>query len=350
MYKFISREEKIISLLKQESALDIQAIAEKINENISRATLNRTIAKLVELKILTRTGQARSISYKISTAYKLLENIDKEKYFHINVDERASKESFNFEVLKIFRESSNDIFTVKEIDKVNSLNLKYRNSRNELSPAMLKREFERLTIEFAWKSSQIEGNTYSLLDTETLLNSGIQAKGHTQEEAYMLLNHKQALSYIRDNADYFQEINPTKIKELHSILIDKLNIKKQIRKRIVRITGTKYQPLDNEFQLEEALQATCEIINLAKEPICKALIASAVIAYLQAFEDGNKRTSRISSNAILMAHDYCPLSYRSIDVREYKKALILFYEQNNIGYLKELILEQFEFAVGNYWL
>ncbi|MBU4057052.1 Fic family protein, partial [Patescibacteria group bacterium] len=81
----------------------------------------------------------------------------------------------------------------------------------------------------------------------------------------------------------------------------------------------------------------------------KAVIAMILIAYIQPFEDGNKRTSRLTGNAILMAHDICPLSYRNMDEVEYKKAVILFYEQNNIGYFKKLFIEQFEFAVKNYF-
>jgi Fic family protein len=75
-----------------------------------------------------------------------------------------------------------------------------------------------------------------------------------------------------------------------------------------------------------------------------------MIAYIQPFEDGNKRTSRMVSNAILLAFGICPLSYRSIDEAEYKKAVILFYELNNISYFKQLFIEQFRFAVNNYFL
>ena len=115
------------------------------------------------------------------------------------------------------------------------------------------------------------------------------------------------------------------------------------------ITGTKYRPLDNQFQVREALEKTCLLVNDEKDPLAKALLLSVMIAYIQPFEDGNKRTSRLMGNAILIAYDMCPLSYRSVDEVEYKKAVILFYEQNNINYFKQLFVEQFEFAVGNYF-
>ena len=92
------------------------------------------------------------------------------------------------------------------------------------------------------------------------------------------------------------------------------------------------------------------IINKFNDPFAKALAAVAMISYIQPFEDGNKRTGRILGNAILLAHDVCPLSYRSVDELEYKKAILLFYEQNNLSYFKKLFMEQYEFAVNTYFL
>ena len=91
------------------------------------------------------------------------------------------------------------------------------------------------------------------------------------------------------------------------------------------------------------------MINRTENPIEKALIAVLMIAYIQPFEDGNKRTSRILGNALLLASDYCPLSYRSVDEVEYKKAIIMFYEQNNATYFKRLFLEQYRQAVKKYF-
>ena len=89
-----------------------------------------------------------------------------------------------------------------------------------------------------------------------------------------------------------------------------------------------------------------EIVNQTENPVEKALVAVLMVAYIQPFEDGNKRTSRILGNALLLADDYCPLSYRSVDEIEYKKGIILFYEQNNASYFKQLFLEQFRQAVN----
>jgi Fic family protein len=214
----------------------------------------------------------------------------------------------------------------------------------------LRRELERFTIELSWKSSQIEGNTYSLLETEELIKNRKEAKGHDKSEAIMILNHKSAFDTILEKRDNFKKIDILDIRSIHSELVKGLEIKSGIRESGVGITGTKYLPLDNKWQIEEALNKLVDHtykINYIPE---KALIHLAMIAYLQPFTDGNKRTSRMISNAILLTNGYFPLSYRSVDEVEYKKALILFYEQNNIYHLKRIFLEQQQFAIDNYFL
>ncbi|MBI5755265.1 Fic family protein [Candidatus Peregrinibacteria bacterium] len=166
----------------------------------------------------------------------------------------------------------------------------------------------------------------------------------------MILNHKAALDYIRKNVEIFKTVNVSKIDNVHSLLTSNLNILCGLRNRTVGITGTKYRPLDTIFQIREMLEHMCSLINSEKNPFSKAVLIMILIAYIQPFEDGNKRTSRLMGNAVLMAYDICPLSYRSVDEVEYKKAVILFYEQNNIGYFKKLFIEQFEFAIKNYFL
>ena len=204
---------------------------------------------------------------------------------------------------------------------------------------MLKKEYERLLIELSWKSSQIEGNTYSLLDTETLIKENIEAKGHKKEEAIMILNHK----------DYFKTITLKKIEELHAILTMGLGVTKGLRKSPVGITGTNYKPLSNQLQIRDAVEKLINAINSIDNVVEKALITVIMISYIQPFEDGNKRTGRILANAILFANGYCPLSYRSISETEYKKAVVIFYENNSINYFKELFINQYKFAVEKYF-
>ena len=115
------------------------------------------------------------------------------------------------------------------------------------------------------------------------------------------------------------------------------------------ITGTKYKPIDNVFQIKEALEKMVILINKKELFFEKAFLGLILSSYIQAFEDGNKRTARMISNAILLAHNSVPLSYRIVDIEEYKKASLLFYEINNVSYFKQIFMEQFEDAVKNYF-
>ena len=208
---------------------------------------------------------------------------------------------------------------------------------------------ERLGIDLSWKSSQIEGNTYSLLETEKLLKEKQTAQGKTKEEAVMLLNHKDALDYILEEPEHLKELTIRRIEELHTLLVKELDVDKGIRRRRVGVTGTNYRPLDNEFQIREALEDSCRLINGKESVFEKALLALVLISYIQAFSDGNKRTARMTSNAILIANRYCPISFRTVDSVDYKKAMLIFYEQNNISAFKKIFIDQFAFAVGTYF-
>ena len=241
------------------------------------------------------------------------------------------------------------VFTNEEINYLNNLQNQYKENTLKLTDSEYKKELERLAIDLSWKSSQIEGNTYSLLETERLLKEKETASGKTKDEASMLLNHKAALDFIIKNSKYIKPLTISSIEDIHSILIKELDIDRNIRKRRVGISGTNYKPLDNEFQIKEALEQLCKLVNHQDNFFTKALFVLVLISYIQAFADGNKRTARIISNAILINNNYCPISFRTVDSIDYKKAMLIFYEQNNISAFKKIFIDQFEFAVKTYF-
>lgn len=343
------RQYKILSFIQDRQSVkrsDIELYISSTDDKSSKITILRDLDVLLEKKLIKKTGKARSITYSPLNYCELLKKYDIEEYFKVEADNRAIKYSqFNFNVFNQLK----CIFSPDELLGVEKINDIYIQKIQKLTPTILKKEFERLMIELSWKSSQIEGNTYSLLDTEILIKENIEAKGHKSEEAVMLLNHKKALDYIYENTGYFKVITISKLEELHSILIANMGVLKGLRKSPVGIIGTNYKPLGHQHQIKEAVEKLIKQINLSINPIEKALIAVIMISYIQPFEDGNKRTGRILANAILLANNYCPLSYRSIDEKEYKKAVIVFYENNSLDYFKNLFIEQFKFAVDKYF-
>lgn len=323
-------------------------IAKGIAFEGSDATLKRLIAALVKNEDVIVEGKARATRYRLSDQAHLLMPLNLDTYFAQDIDERKVQTSFNFVLIREQLPKVN-LFTDEEKAHLRDLQDVFRQHVDEMTQNEYNKEMERLGIDLSWKSSQIEGNTYSLLETERLLRESKTADGKTQEEATMLLNHKYALRFILDNPDYLQELTVSHIEDIHSLLTQGLSVDKGIRHRRVGVTGTNYHPLDNEFQIREAMRDTCDLINSKNDVFEKALLALVLLSYIQAFSDGNKRTARITSNALLVANGYCPLSFRSVDSIDYKKAMLIFYEQNNLYAFKQIFIEQFEFAVREYF-
>lgn len=336
---------QVIDTLGKASNKEILGRVSSDFDKASRITLIRDLNILFKKKLIKKSGRGRGVVY-IAHVPILNRAFDIGDYFAKEPDEREiKKERLNFTDILIWQ----DLLDIKETNRITALTKKYQRQLALYDPSQIKRELERITIEFSWKSSRIEGNTYTLLDTERLIKEHVEAKGKTHSEALMILNHKKALEYVWSYPKDFCTISLPKIENLHSLISAGLGIKKGLRKRGVGIIGTAYRPFDNIFQIKEAVLDLCTLINKTKHPFLKALIAVAGISYLQPFEDGNKRTSRIVGNALLVANNCCPLSYRSANEVEYKKAAILFYEQHSMALIKKLFIEQYEFAVKNYF-
>ena len=315
---------------------------------MSDATIKRVLSKAVKDGMVLVIGKGRATKYRLTPQAYVTMDLNLDTYFDKDVDEREVKEGFNFELINDILPKV-ELFAPEELNILNSAQEQFRQHLSEMNDTEYRKEMERLGIDLSWKSSQIEGNTYSLLETERLLREKETASGKTKDEAIMLLNHKDALDFILDVPDYLQPLKVNRIEDIHSILTKELGVERNIRHRRVGITGTNYRPLDNEFQIREALEDSVRLINSKSVVFDKALLALVLLSYIQAFTDGNKQTARIVSNGILIANGYCPISFRTVDSIDYKKAMLLFYEQNNIAAFKRIFIDQFLFAVKTYF-
>ena len=317
-------------------------------ETPSGSTVKRLLSAAVKEGNIEPVGRGPSTKYRLTPQAHVTMPLDLATYFDKDVDERVVQESFNFDLIREVLPKV-EIFTKEELSVLFAAQKEFEKNTVGMTDLEYHKEMERLGVDLSWKSSQIEGNTYSLLETERLLKDKQTASGKTKEEAIMLLNHKDALDFVLDVPDYLKELSVHRIEDIHSILTKELGVDRNIRHRRVGITGTNYRPLDNEFQIREALEDTCTLVNGKDNVFEKALLTLVLLSYIQAFVDGNKRTARITSNAILIANGYCPISFRTVDSIDYKKAMLMFYEQNNIAAFKKIFIEQFLFAVKTYF-
>lgn len=314
----------------------------------SYITLQRILKDLIDMNYVTAIGLGKGTKYAVDIAHQIIYEIDTELYFKKEIDERIIRKNFNHDIIKNILNKIT-IFSDREIEFLNEYQNKFQLRVIQLSQREYMTEMEKLAIDLSWKSSQIEGNTYSLLETERLLKNKETAAGKTKDEAVMLLNHKKALDFLIENSSYVKPLTVRVIEDVHKILVAELDIDKNLRKRNIGISGTNYRPIDNEFQIKEALEEMCGLINLKENVFEKALLTLLLISYIQPFADGNKRTARIISNAILMNANFCPISFRTVDSIEYKKAMLIFYEQNNISAFKRIFIDQFVFATETYF-
>jgi Fic family protein len=338
----------IIDYLKEYPSTSSTNMYEALQVEVSFATFKRLLAKLVDEGLISTQGRQKSVKYILSPAYDVLRPIDVKAYFEKEVDERVIKNTFDLRLIPEVL-SQTKLFTDKELEDLSRLQKEFEENISNLSSTLYSKEMERLAIDLSWKSSQIEGNTYSLLETERLLKEKETAAGKSKDDAVMLLNHKEAIDFIVANPDYVVPLTIRALEDIHSLLVKDLGVDRNIRQRRVGISGTNYVPLDNEHQIREALNDMCELINAKESVFEKSLLALVLLSYIQAFADGNKRTARIISNSILVAYQYCPISFRTVDSVDYKKAMLIFYEQNNIDAFKEIFKSQFEFAVKTYF-
>lgn len=342
------KQQKIISLFLQKGTMqssDVHAELGKSGEEVSLVTVKRMLSKLAEAGLLTAIGSGRSAGYAISPVGRIFAEVDAHAYCAVEPDKRYGLNRYNFDLLAACPPR---ILTEDETKMLSDATVEYTARSRNLPEAIQKKELERLIIELSWKSSKIEGNTYTLLDTERLILEHEEAVGHDKKEGQMILNHKDAFEYIRANTTQFKTITRKNLEELHTVLVKDLDVGFGLRGKPVGVTGSTYRPLDTAYQISEAVDALDAAVSRAATPYDKALISLLGIGYIQPFEDGNKRTSRLMANALLMAHGCAPLSYRSVDENEYREAMLVFYELNSAMPFKKIFISQYDFAAQNY--
>jgi hypothetical protein len=209
----------------------------------------------------------------------------------------------------------------------------------------------RLLIDLSWASSQLEGNTYSRLDTERLIAFGQAAEGKDALETQMILNHKQAIEYLVLSPDNARVQTDTLI-ALHAFLSDGLMADPtavgRVRRRAVEIGGSVYLPLALPQRLEELLDIVVQMAAEIADPFEQAFFLMVHLPYLQPFEDVNKRVSRLAANIPFIRHNLCPLSFIDVPQQAYVNAMLGVYELNRVELLRDVFVWAYERSCQQY--
>ena len=278
--KINEKQKKMLFIILENglmSSSSIHSILSKSGEEISLITVKRTLSEMTKLKLLKVSGSGPSTRYEISELGRLFIPVDAKKYCSVEPDKRYGLSRYNFNLLSSL---PLDIFDESELSYLKIATAKYKKRTKDLSDVIQKKELERLVIELAWKSSRIEGNTYTLLDTEKLILEHKEAAGHDKKEAAMILNHKDAFDFICKNKKFYKTLTRANLEKLHEILVKNLGIDIGFRKKPVGVIGSKYQPLDNGYQISEAVGTLGVAVSKVKSPFAKSLIALLGISYI----------------------------------------------------------------------
>jgi Fic family protein len=207
-------------------------------------------------------------------------------------------------------------------------------------------EIRDLCCVWCYYSGKIEGNTYTYVETESLLKDGITSEKR-YEDAKMLKNLYNAfnseLEYIHKNHNQ-ELIDERTLLRIHSLISDGLvsdEKKGQLRSRPVRISGTEYIPPKHTDEIRMALGEVLYEQEQIACPLERAVYLHCNIARLQPFIDGNKRTSRMVESIVMINANLIPCySSKDSDILAYRRALVHFYETGDYAQYADYFLNR----------
>ena len=349
----------------------VDAVQGALEIGIGRRTLQRRLAALVARGRLLRTGRGRGIRYRVPS-----EDADASRVLHSAEDRDAASADYHIplsaEGVAISRSVRAPIQTRPPVGYRREFLDDYRPGVTWFLPATIRAHLlalgdsparehpvgtfarkihERLLIDLSWNSSRLEGNTYSLLDTQRLIEHGEAAEGSDARETQMILNHKAAIDLLVTRTEH-AGFNRYTILNLHALLAENLLADSRawgaLRSAGVDIGGSTYHPLEVPQLIEECFQQILEKADAIPDPFEQAFFVLVQLPYLQPFLDVNKRVSRLAANLSLIRANLCPLSFVDVPTRAYMDGLLGIYEQNRMELLRDVFCWAYERSGARY--
>lgn len=335
-------DQAILDYLADHPAAGREDIRRHVAPDVSGPTVWRALKRLVDEGRLEVTGKARATGYSLAGTAVVRA--------HLQIPyNRRRPAIYNREFLDHYIPDKSFYLGEEDRQRLHAAGQPVHPSLPANTYA--RRILERLLVDLSWASSHLEGNTYSILDTERLIRFGEEASGKDRKEAVMILNHKESIQYVVDNITDIS-ISRSDIFNLHALLADGLltdpAMAGRLRRMPVGITHSSYRPLDNQLMIEEEFDILIQKAAAISDPFEQSFFLLVQIPYLQAFEDINKRTSRIASNIPLLKADLAPMSFLTMDDSDYVDGLIGIYELNNVSLLRDVFIDAYITSAENY--
>jgi Fic family protein len=338
----------------------IAEIHSAIGERVTVRSLQRWLADLKQQGLVKTTGKGRAIRYHLSPkTAKVVTHAESIVPLSLPAKEtlnyvqqplgRRLKSGYNDKFLRGYRPNTDTYLSVAERARLLDLG---QTARQKAPAGTYARQIlQRLLIDLSWNSSRLEGNTYSLLDTQRLLSQGEAPNERTAAETQMILNHKDAIEFLVDEAPEIG-FNRYTITNLHALLSQNLladpAASGRLRNFPVGITSSTYLPPGLPQLIEEYFELLLEKADSIQDPFEQAFFIMVQLPYLQPFEDVNKRVSRLAANIPLNRLNLAPLSFVEVPRDLYIQGLIGVYERNRIDLLKDVFMYAYERSAARY--
>ncbi|MBK5913159.1 Fic family protein [Rhodocyclus purpureus] len=349
---------------------DIEAeIARRQGDKLNRRTLQRRLQKLIDQQHVTTKGESIALVYKlisgavVQTSGTVTANATVEAELYVPVSPQGATirdqvrlplmhrrpVGYQREFLEAYQPG--ETFYLPESLR-RQLHEMGRTSADERPAGTYARDIlGRLLVDLSWASSKLEGNTYSRLDTQNLIELGQVAKGKDVIETQMILNHKAAIEMLIEDAEEVG-FDAFTFKNLHAVLSQDLlrnpDASGRLRRRPVDIAGTVFHPLGLPQVIEDCFTLLLDKAATIPDPFEQAFFLMVQLPYLQPFEDVNKRVSRIGANIPLIKHNLCPLSFIDVPERAYIEATLGVYELKQIELLRDVFVWAYERSCQRY--
>lgn len=359
----------------QPGGLQIAEIEKEIErlqgQKINRRTLQRRLQKLIQANRLTAQGESTAWLYKPAlaqagesaglTSAAWVGTAEAELYVHVSPEGARVRDlvrlplmhrrpvGYRREFLEAYQPGHTFYLSASWRSQLHEMG---RTAANERPAGTYARDIlSRLLVDLSWASSKLEGNTYSRLDTQNLIELGQIATGKDAIETQMILNHKAAIEMLIENADEVG-FDAFTFQNLHAVLSQDLMRDPQssgrLRRRSVEISGTVFHPAALPQVIEDGFEQLLNKAAAIPDPFEQAFFLMVQLPYLQPFEDVNKRVSRIGANISLFKNNLCPLSFIDVPERAYVEGTLGVYELNEVDLLRDVFVWAYERSCQRY--
>ncbi len=362
--------QKILDLFEERhDGVRLNALLMHLQGLISRRSLQRRLVDLEKNGIIKKVGVGKGTRYRLFVVQNETsvtpppERFESTAEIYIPISPQGDEirqivrkpltqrppVGYRREFLEVYK--PNETYYLPEPVRAHLLHIGTTPGAEKTAGTYARQILDRLLIDLSWASSRLEGNTYSLLETEHLIAYGQVANGKDQTETQMILNHKAAIEFLVNSADQVA-FNRYTVLNLHAMLSDNLLPDQKscgrLRNIPVGIGKSTFVPIAMPQLIDELFQRILVTAQEIRDPFEQAFFAMIHLPYLQPFEDVNKRVSRLAANIPLIRQNLCPVSFIDVPEQTYIDGTLGVYELNRVELLRDVFVWAYERSAQKY--